>query len=671
MMKKGHRTGRTVSWMIWSMALLLLTVPVHAQQATDIDLAEMSLEDLMSIEVTSVSKKEENIRGAAAAIFVITQEDIRRSGAASIPELLRLVPGLNVARLNANRWGVSSRGFNNVFANKLLVMIDGRTVYTSLFAGTFWDTQVVVIEDIERIEVIRGPGGSLWGANAVNGIINVITKSAKDTLGGLLTVGGGTEEKAFTTLRYGKKFSDRSYGRFFAKFFDRDGGELASGADAKDDNSDLQIGFRFDWDPAQGDRITFQGDIQDASYVQPYSLALLFPPYAIPFNSHGDVDAANLLLRWSHELSDTSDIQLQFYYDITDRVDITFDERRQNFDLDFQHHLTLGKRHEIVWGAGYRLTTDTLKNTFWVAFNPEEEDSNLYSMFIQDDITLIEDRLRLSIGSKFEHNDYSGFEAQPSIRIAWTPTDRHTLWSAVTRAVRTPSRAEHDIKLTASVFPGGIAISNIGRDSFDSENVIAYEFGYRIFITENLSIDAAFFYNDYDHLRTIEITAPFIVLRPIPHLVIPGRPGNNMDARTYGAEIVLDWRPTGWVKLRATYTYLNVDLSLNPIFLDIVSGDEEGSSPQQQFRLDTHFNLPRDVEFDVMLQYVDRLPTFNVDDYVDLDLRVAWQPKENLTLEFVAQNLLERRRLEFSPTFVNFVPSQNERGFYGKLTWRF
>lgn len=642
----------------------------------ELDLSEMSIEELMNIPVTSVSKKEEQRMGAAAALFVINSEDIRRSGATSIPELLRSVPGLNVARVATSRWAISARGFNDAFANKLLVLVDGRSVYTPLFAGTWWEIQDTMLEDIERIEVIRGPGAALWGANAVNGVINIITKSAQDTVGGLLTVGGGTEEEGFASLRYGFEISEGSYFRVYSKYFSRDGARFANERDAGDDYQQKRLGFRWDREFKGGDRLTLIGDYFELDYWQTYDVPTTLPPFNIRKNVQGDMDGANVLVRWTHPISDESEIQLKFYWDVTDRVDVTFDERRHTLDVDFMHRFQAGDRHEMVWGLGYRFTTDQLHNTFSISHFPESRSNRLYSAFIQDEITLIEDTLTLIVGSKFEYNDYSGFEVQPSIRMAYIPKEGHTLWGAISRAVRTPSRAEHEIQLKNISLPFFL-VGVEGNSKFDSESVLAYEFGYRALLRENLMLDIAAFYNDYRDLRSVELQLPRFELGPgLPHFFLPAKAANNLDAETYGVEIALDYSPLDWWKLRASYTYLEVHTHLNPSTIDILSEGLSTSSPEQQFRIESHMDIPHNIELDLTLHYVDKLPPFGlpavgVGDYLDFDIRLAWQPREDLSLEVVGQNLLDSQRDEFVRTFVTFVPTEVERGVYGKLTWRF
>jgi iron complex outermembrane recepter protein len=360
----GRQSKRRISAGLWpdsriylsavsALLLISLASSVRAQKLTD-DLTAASLEDLMNIEVTSVSKREEKLFETAAAIYVITQEDIRRSGATSIPELLRMVPGLNVARIDANKWAISARGFNGQFANKMLVLIDGRSVYTPLFSGVYWDVQDTLLADIERIEVIRGPGATLWGANAVNGVINIITKSAKETQGGLLTVGGGSEETGLGSLRYGGPLGKAAHYRIYTKYFNRTDQVDGLGRSTTGQWAIHRGGFRLDWQASRRDAVTFQGDLYHGSISQQAILPRLSPPFTVAVNDPADVGGLNLLTRWSRSASSKSDFTLQFYYDRTQRFDQVVDETRNTYDLDLQHHLAAGRRHDLVGGLGLR-----------------------------------------------------------------------------------------------------------------------------------------------------------------------------------------------------------------------------------------------------------------------------------------------------------------------------
>jgi iron complex outermembrane receptor protein len=653
------------------------------------DLADMSLEELMSIEVYSVGKKKQKLSDSAAAAYVLTNEDIRRSGVTSIPEALRLVPGVEVARITSNTWAITIRGFNERFANKLLVLIDGRSVYTPLFAGVYWDIQDVVLEDIDRIEVIRGPGGTLWGANAVNGVINIITKKASETQGALLSVGAGTEEIGFGTARYGMKLGNNAYARVYGKYFKRD--DFKGTSTGRDDASDEwwlgHGGFRMDWDPQDNDTFTLQGDVYDGEFGS-FSTNAEPPP---TFQSSGTEDpeavGGNLLGRWTHRFAGGSESQLQAYYDRTDRDSRppTINEERNTADIDFQHRLHVLGNHDVVWGLGYRVTWDDIPGSFSLSFDPVDRTDHLFSAFVQDEIRFRDDKVRLTIGTKLEHNDYTGFEFQPNARLLFKPTERHSLWFAASRAVRTPSRAEDDIRIIANVIPAGTPgtpcatsplpcyIGFTGNHGFDAEELIAFEAGYRQQVLDNLGIDITAFYNMYDELRTVVPGTPTFEDNPPTHVLIPIVVGNGLEARTWGFEVAADWRPLDYWTLRSGYSFLEMDLDFNgSAATDPVSGFADGSSPQNQVFVHSMLDLPYDFEFDSTIRWVDELKSLGISDYASLDLRLAWHATEHVELAIVGQNLLSTTNQEFaSSQFVNDEPTQVERSVYGKVTIEF
>jgi len=651
--------------------------------ATHSDLTELPIETLLQLEVTTVSRKPEKLAESPAAVSVITQEDIHRSGVTSIAEALRLAPGLEVARVDASQWAISARGFNDAFANKLLVLQDGRSVYTPLFSGVFWDVQGTMLEDIDRIEVIRGPGAALWGANAVNGVINIITRSAKDTQGTLLTAGGGTEERAFAGIRYGDKLSENSFFRVYGTYFNRDNSVLANGNDAHDSWQMGRWGFRLDWDVSDRNLVTIQGDAYRGSINQVFGT---FDPsdttnFFRNVQDNFEVVGGNLLGRWTTTLSPESDLRVQAYYDRTERDTVIFKEKRDTFDIDFQHRFPLGQRNDVVWGLGYRLTSDQVGNTPTIALVPDSRTLNLFSGFLQDEIALVPDKLRLTLGSKFEHNDFTGVEIQPSGRLLWTPTEHQTAWASVSRAVRTPSRAEENIQLNrvipaGGLFPGSpVAVSTIfGNEDLESEKLLAYELGYRIQPAKQVSFDLAAFYNDYDDLRTIELGfSPTQGPTPPPAgaLFIPMHAANHLYGETYGLEAAATWEITHWWRLQPAYTYLQMQLHKRAGSTDTSSELDEGKSPHNQFTLRSSMDFPRDISLDCTLRYVDNLPALQIDSYIQLDLRIAWRPIKNLELALVGQNLLDDRHAEFRPSFIATQQAEIQRGFYGKVTWRF
>jgi iron complex outermembrane receptor protein len=605
-------------------------------------LKKLSVEELLDLEVISVSKHPERLSETASAIQVITREDIRRSGATRLPEALRLASNLEVAQLDSRQWAISARGFNSTTANKLLVLIDGRTIYTPLYSGVFWDVQDTLLEDIERIEVISGPGATLWGANAVNGVINIITKAAKDTQGLFLEGGGGSEMRGFGGFRYGGTLASNLHFRAYGKYFDRDSTLLPNGLDATDDWRMGQGGFRLDWDASQINLFTLQGDLYDGRIAQPGSNDIA-------------VSGGNVLGRWSHTISDNSDFKLQLYYDRTDRnIPGTFGENLDTYDVDFQHRFLQGKRHDIVWGLGYRLIDDNVSNSTALAFLPPSVSRQWFSAFVQDEIALVKDRLHLTLGTKIEHNDYTGFEFQPSGRLAWKLSQKQTLWAAISRAVRTPSRIDREL-----FAPGSPPFLLAGGPNFFSEQLLAYELGYRVQPHQRLSLSAAAFYNDYDDLRSLEINS---------RTVFPIMIANGLKGKSYGAELTADYRVTNWWRMRAGYTGLGIHLRSKPGSTDPLLGSSESHDPNHQFFLRPSLDLPGHFELDPSFRYVSRIANQTVPAYAELDVRLAWRPSPKLEFSIVGQNLLHDHHAEFGAPAAR---QEIERSVYGKVLWRF
>ncbi len=640
------------------------------------DLTELSLEQLMNIEVTSVSRKPQRLADAAAAVFVITREDIRRSGVTSIADALRMAPGIEVARIDANKWAVSSRGFNDRIANKMLVLFDGRTVYTPLFSGVFWDRQDTLLEDIDRIEVIRGPGATLWGANAVNGVINIITRRADETAGGLATAGGGNVERAFGGARYGMKPGKNTSFRLFGKYLDRSDFVDSSGNEAADGWHAVRGGFRMDSEPSGSDGLTIQGDIYDGRLGETFIVSQLTSPYSKEFDSTTRIFGGNVLSRWKHAFSESADFVLQLYYDRSEQSFALVGEKRDIFDLDFQSRFRFGGRQEIVWGAGYRFTHDRVANTDILAFNPASKDDHLFSAFVQDDIAIIAGRLHLILGSKFEHNDYTGFEMQPDVRLLWTPDSRLTLWGAVSRAVRTPSRSDEGVRFDIQTVPPATAgnpgpvpvlVEVRGSTDLKSEELVAYELGCRFEPADIISLDLATFYNVYRDLISATPGASLPSVSPVPHVVSILDLTNRQNAYSYGAELAAGVRVSDWWRLNAAYTFLRIFLQGG----QLSALSETTADPRHQFSLRSSMDLGHDVELDLWLRYVDEIPSIGISSYVTLDTRLAWKPWKNLELSLVGQNLLHDRQAEFVSQVIPTKPSDVERGFYGKITWIF
>lgn len=602
----------------------------------DIEITKTPLEDLLNIEVTSVSKRPEQVRGAAAAVYVLTGEEIQRAGVRTIPDALRLVPGVQVAAIDANKSAVSIRGFNSRTSNKLLVLIDGRTVYDPLFSGVLWEATHVMLEDIDRIEVIRGPGGTVWGSNAVNGIINIITKNARETVGTYAAAGGGSEERYFASARQGAEISDETFGRVFADFYRRDSGYLEEGAD--DDSHRGQAGFRIDSNASERDMVTFQGDYHQGEYGLPHS----------ELRSDEETEGFNILGRWSRALAPDSGLSLQLYYDRSELVTDVLSEDRDSIDVEFLHHLKAYERHALVWGLRYRYTADDVVNSEVLALDPDSRRENLVSAFVQDEIALFDRELFLTLGSKFEYNTSTQVELQPTVRLSWQPEPDKVTWAAVSRAVRVPSRLEEDLIVTLE---SGEILS--GSRDLESEQVIAYEIGHRRRLGKRVFLDAALFYNTYYDLVTLEGDVA----------------GNGGEGDTYGVEFAATLDVLPWWRVVSSYAYLQMDLELDSGSI----GDPqelrniEGSNPHNDFSIHSRMDLPYDLKFDAILRYVDNLPAQGVSSYLVADARLAAQLTDELELSVVARNLFDEHHFERSGSQV----SQVETGVYGMLRLKF
>ena len=645
------------------------STPVNPRDAA-VPYKKLSLEELMDIEVISVSKQPEKLSETPSAIQVVTGEDIRRSGATSIPEALRLADNLHVAQKNSHDWAISARGFNTDLANKMLVMIDGRTVYTPLFSGVFWDRQDYLLEDIDRIEVISGPGGTLWGANAVNGVVNIISKSAKDTQGFYGEAGGGTQPQGFTGLRYGGSFATNVFFRVYGKFFTRDNEVFPNGSDASDAWHMGQGGFRMDAEVSDRNTFTLQGDVYDGEED-------------IATGGSADVSGGNVLGRWTHVFSEDSDLSLQLYYDRTHLslpVPATTANGNQlapagrlkddldTYDLDFQHRFGLGDRQSFVWGLGYRFTHDEVMSAPGLAFDPPELDQDLFSGFVQDQIQLVDD-LAFTLGTKVEHNDYTGFEVEPSARLQWNVGENHMVWSAVSRTIRAPSRVDRDERLPTPAFSPIVDNLLIGGANFRSETLIAYEVGYRARLGQRLSTSLSAFYNQYDDLRSTS---------PSPPPAVFGLPlfyENNLEGETYGFELSLNYQLLEWWRLKLGYTLLREDIRVKSGAVDFNNALNETADPENRFSIRSSMNLPHGLELDAGLRWVDSFryntsgTAATVPAYWELEARLAWHVNENWEIAVVGQNLLHDQHAEYVVSSPN-PREEIRRSVYAKVSYR-
>ena len=639
-------------------------------------LKSLSIEDLLQTQITSVSKKEESLFYAAAAITVITQKDIERTGARSIPEALRMVPGLDVASIDGSRYAIGSRGFNEVFETKLLVLIDGRSMYTPLFSGVNWQSIDTIMEDIDRIEVIRGPGATVWGANAVNGVINIITKNSADTLGSLISTTVGNIEQPNVSMRYGARVNETTSYRVYTKGYNRNNYESLSGGDANDTSQSVRAGFRMDSVPSVDDTFSLQGEVYDGeadieSILSGYSSR----PYTRISDETETYKGGHLLASWEHHFSDYSSTNVQFYYDRSERDYVVAVDTRDTVDLELKHHWKQFEAHDIVWGAGFRLTHDTIDSTFSTSFDPQSRTDNLWNVFIQDDINLIEDIVWITLGSKFEHNDYSGIEIQPSVRFRVVPAEKHLFWAAVSRAVRTPSRAEHDITVkygTVDIGNGNMATAKLfGGDDYDSEELVAYEMGYRWQVTDDWSLDIATYFNDYADLRSFYTGTPLVELSPIPNLVVPRYFANEMEGEAYGLEIQSSWQVADNLKIIGSYSYINFDLTRTDPPLAGNSIVNEDFTPQHQLHLRGYYDISKKLFLDTELYYVSDLGEGEIDSYLRVDLQLRWQAHDYLLLAAGVENLLDSCHQEFFTGQSNIAASEIPRQYWLKATLRF
>lgn len=644
-------------------ATWILAASAHASEND----AALSLRELTEMEVTSVSRQQEKLSDAAAAVYVLTNEDIRRSGATSVVEALRMVPGVQVARAASGEWAVSARGFNDQFANKLLVLMDGRTVYTPIFSGVYWDIQDMVLDNIERIEVIRGPGATMWGSNAVNGVINIITKSAADTQGTYVQGLAGSAEWQ-GSARHGGAIGDKVQYRVHAKRRNYDALDQMNGLSARDDWSIMQGGARVDMQPDAKNQISLFTDAYEGSKNQIQVFPRIRPLAQEQVDSEIAVNGGYVMANWKREWSEDSNTQLQSYYNFDRRVVGRFGELRvHTFDTDFQHTLALNDRHDLTWGTGYRVVSDDLESTFYSRFEPTSRNDRLLSGFVQDRYALIPEELFFTFGSKFEENNYTGFEYQPSARLSWLALPDTTLWTSVSRAVRVPNRAMENLSLVAGPLPTGNGFARLTGDSAAvSEELIAYEAGFRTSPRDDLSIDVTGFYNDYSNLVSNRVGVPSLDLNsPFgPYVVLPLSPLGRGKGESYGGEVAVSWQATQNWQLNTSYSYLDMRLE----GASLVSS--EGSAPQNQFNLRSNVTLDEAWEFDQLLYFNDNLPSENVDSYLKLDMRVAWLPAEGVELSLVGQNLLDSRHDEFSP-FLYSVNEEVGRSLYGSVTLRF
>lgn len=640
-------------------------------------LLDLPIEELMKVEVTTASRRSQKMAEVAAAVFVITQDDIRRSGATSIPEALRMAPGVEVARIGTDKWAINIRGFNGRFAEKLQVLMDGRSVYSPLFSGVQWEAQDTLMEDIERIEVIRGPGAAMWGANAVNGVINIITKKARDTQGTLLTAGGGSFEQGFVGARYGGKINEDTPYRVYAKGFSRNNMESLQGTSANDQWHSARAGFRVDHQRGN-DQFTLQGDIFYNAAGDTMDKNLLNSAIMPIATTRGHNEGGNIRFRWDRTLSEKSAIMLQMYYDRTDLKLLTTSQfRAESFDIDFNHRFPLWDRHDVTWGFNYRLYNNKVFDSQLISFTPRAQTNHLISGYIRDEITLIPEHLKLTLGTRLDHNDFSGLEIQPNSRLIWTPNEKNSVWMAISRAVRTPSRAENDILLNSTRGePPLLTLFQLkGSPHFNSEKLLAYELGYRHQMTPQASIDIAAFYNDYTQLRDLNLDlrqATFHLGIP-SYYILPVGLNNKASGHTQGVEVSIDWQPHEKWRLQGNYSFLSMDIHSQSAVrnLDPTTGSADRVTPQHNMSVRSHYDVSEKLQFNLWLRYVSNISFYDIPDYITMDAKVLFKPTKNTELFIVGQNLFQEKHREFQSDFIPSLSTYIPQGIYAGAQWRF
>jgi iron complex outermembrane receptor protein len=635
------------------------------------DLGEASLEELLNTKITSVSKKEQKLSQAAAAVFVINQDDIRRSGATSIPDLLRMAPGVEVAQINANRWAVSIRGYNSAYANKVLVLIDGRSVYTGTFSGVIWDQVGMPLEDIERIEVIRGPGGSVWGANAVNGVINIVTKSSQETKGGMLAMGAGSSVTTDDSIRYGGNLGHSGSYRVFGRYsrtadFDSPGGDPGDAWDRK------QGGFRTDWSLSPRTSLMLEGDYYYNHGGQALTGSLFPSQPGRLYQSGFFAQGGSLGTQWKHTLDSGAEESLQLNYSAWDRTEQSTPVSDRSLDIEYQNHFHIGSRHDLVAGIGYRRDTGTLNGAQWVWFAPPTRTDNLISGFFQDEIAL-GPAVRLTIGSKFEHNSYTGFEFEPTFRLAWAATPKSTLWAAANRAIAQPAQFATSIEAIVGSVPLNSSTTALvwlyGDPHLHAEEFRDLEFGYRNQFARNVSLDLAAFVGSYHSLLGIQPEPMKAVAGPAGvEIQLPTVLANTDKALTYGGELSANWDVNRRWRLSSGYALFEWDTtSTGASFL---SGSGLSTDPKHVLQAHSRLDLPGKLEFDQWIWWTSRMPANQIPSHTRVDFRMARRLGESAEISITGQNLTRPRFIEFGDSY-GFAGIANPRSVFAQLRWFF
>ncbi|AOS43165.1 Colicin I receptor precursor [Lacunisphaera limnophila] len=671
--RRGSWAGRSPTWL----ALLLLSVslPGRGRAGDETVLTELTFEQLGQIIVTTASKRPEPLADTAAAISVLTGAELHNLGVTSVPQALRGITGLNVAQINGASWGIGARGFSGQFATKLLVMIDGRSVYTPVFGGVFWDTQNYLPEDIDRIEVVLGNGGSLWGANAVNGVINILTKDAKDTQGDLLAVSVGTRGSGMVSARHGAKLAPAVFGRVYVNYRTTASTIDPGGSEAGDATRFLQGGWRVDGTRGNA-RWTLQSDAYQGWNDYRITLPSLAvgPPYQFTDETGESTAGGNLLGRWETSLDSGDSLQAMAYLDYAERKGPLFENRTRTVEVDMQHTLTAIGRHELTWGLSAR-QIDIQTRDRWISYLSPPNSLWLASAFAQDKITLIRDRLNLNAGLKLEGGSRNRTEQQPSLRLAWLPTPNQVLWTSWARAARTPALTEnYGVTYPVVLPPGALdpqlpaAVRATGTPGLDVETLHSLEAGWRWQVTDSLNLALTGYLNDYDDLIEVNNASPFVEASPQPVFIIPAVLNNDLTGQTHGGEITMHWQPVEQWHLTVGYAYtLTRFARAGPDDLNIVR--TSGNTPRQSASVSTTWTPVKTWQFTGSLRYVDRSTSLDIPAYVDFDFSLAWHPNPQWEIALTGQNVLHEHHLEGKPGVIG-PTAEIPRVVALRLTWK-
>ncbi len=680
-----RRDRRFAATSVWAAGLLTASLSI-AGAAAAADLTDLNLEDLAQIPVTltSAAKKSQDLQDTAAASYVLTSNDIRRLGARTVMDALRFVPGLDVFQVDQTSWAIGARGFASSFDRELLVMVDGRSIYSPAFSGVFWSLQQMLMDDIDRIEVMRGPGATLWGVNAVDGVINIITKNAADTQGTLAEVAaGGLPGYGLAAVRQGGKL-ENGYYRVYAQTNGNGAGITEQGQRGADSFLSRLAGFRADLRTANADSVTLSGNVAVNLRGEATELASFNPPsYSQTVNQQNHDLEANLVARWGRRYSDSSDLSVQATYtrEEYNRPDVGI--ATDAADLQVQHRFAPTPDQDLIWGAEVRLTDTAVRTTFNFGFAQPWSVHSVSNLFVQDDIALVADTLHLVAGSKFEFADYAGFVAEPSLRLLYTPNAANTLWMAVSHAVRAPSVAERNLRFNVAVVPDAfgdglpLLVQNIGTTTFHSENLTSLEAGHHWRPSTQLSVDTSLFWNFYGNLQSLETGTVSLAGGASPYYVLTMPIANKLRATTYGGEVAVEWRAQPWWRLRGSYSYREMKLQIAADSTDTVSTGLSGQSPRHQVILQSSADLQHNLQFDIAVKYTSALPLFTGDVTSGLpqrwtaDMRLAYLGFEGIDLSLVGQNLGPVSRITFRPDILNWLPTKIGPTIYAKATVHF